>query len=130
MLLKSTAKYVAPMAECGIVHKKWEVERKKEARNAVNKPYKKKMKVSIEMELIANFLSCRKSNVRKPSWNEVIAPRKKKARTAKATLPKDTANEIVDVTIPLPTDTTTMIYTKPEVAIILAQIKKKQRSAV
>ena len=67
MLLKNAAKDVTPMAGCGIVHKKCEVEWKKEATNAVNKPYKKKMKVSIEMELIANFLSCRKSNVSKPS---------------------------------------------------------------
>ena len=63
MLFKNAAKDVAPMAGCGIVHKKCEVERKKAATNEVDKPYKKAMKVSIEVELITNFLRCRKSNV-------------------------------------------------------------------
>ena len=49
MLFKNAAKDVAPIAGYGIVHKKCKVERKKEAQNAVNKPYKKARKVSIEM---------------------------------------------------------------------------------
>lgn len=82
--------------------------------------------MSIDMEPIENFLRCRKFR------DEVIAPRKKKARTAKVTLPKATTNEIVDATIPLPTDTATMIYTKPEAVRILAQTQKKtkERSAM
>ncbi len=99
-----------------------------ELRSENNKSSKKSNKVSIDMELIAGYLKGTKQNARKSSPDDTNTPRAKKMRVAKVTPPKTSSADDVeeeDVSIPVPANTDTMIYTKPEAVRILAETKKK-----
>ena len=73
-LLRDAAISVAPMTGCGCFHKSREVERRKEAETEVLRGWKKSKKVTVPMELIANYLTS-------PKLLESISPRTKRVRT-------------------------------------------------
>ena len=123
VLLRNAAKDVAPMPGCDAHHKKCEVERIKVAKTEIKKPSKKARKVSIQMELIADFLKGMKPKSRKSPSDISSVPRVKRARMPAITPPNvNDDDEAEDVAIPLPANTTTMVYTKPEAVEILGQI--------
>ena len=128
-LLGNAAKSVAPMAGCRDVHMKWEVERKQSAQKEIIKWNKKAKKVTIEMKLIGKLLN---HNSPSSTADDLITLRKKKLRMATVTGNKNESDEVIGVTLPLPANTTTMVYSKPEVVRILGQAKKgmKQRAVM
>ena len=121
-LLKNAAKEVAPRAECYKYHLMCEGERKRAAREKVERRVNRNGR-TVEMELIAEFLNeGSMSNVQSNN-----TPRNKKQRTAKVTPPK---GDGVDVHIPLPANGHE--YTKPEAVRILSgtEFNSKERSAM
>ena len=74
-LILTAAKDVAPMPGCADYHRKCEVERKHAANTQINVPSKKARKVTIEMELIAEFLKSTEPHVRKATQNNSSTPR-------------------------------------------------------
>ena len=127
VLLKNTANDVAPLAKSVVYHKMKEVERKQAAMNKINKPNERSRNISLHMELIDEYLRGRESNntLKSKSVNVSITPRSKRARQMAAVTPPETTGEDY-ISIPLPKNTATLQYTKPEaVEIIAARTKKK-----
>ena len=103
-LLKIAAIDVAPLPGCGDYHKKSEVEKKKAAEKEVSMGVKKKKNVSVEMELIANFLKDKEQSDN--STRTTTPPPRKKIKRTTVTPPDD-------VNVPPPTNGRE--HTKPEV---------------
>jgi len=116
-LLKKAAIDVAPLPGCYDHHKKCEVEKKKTAEEEVSIGVKKKKNITVEMELIANFLKDKEQSDTSTTTT-TPPPRQKKSRAAKVTpqLEED------DISIPQPANG--MEYTKSEAALILVKTDK------
>ena len=124
VLLKNTANHVAPLAKSGEYHRMKEVDSKRVAMNEINKPNKKRRNVSLQMELIDEYLRGEEINTLKFKSDDVsITPTSKRSRMATVTPPETTGED--DISIPLPNNTSIIQYTKPEsVGIIAARTKK------
>lgn len=120
--LRRAAKDVAPTAGLGDVYKKKEVEWKVAAKKEVDKPYNKN--VSVEMELVAQFLREEKNNARTASAveNDNASTPAKRRKVVRTVTPQTRGVKVDDdVTLPLPKNGKE--YTKPEAAKILSQTK-------
>ena len=82
-LVRTAAVDVAPLPGCGEEHRKNEVDRKKAAKEAVGSGRKKANNVTVEMELISNFLEGAKKNARTSSsldGDSTPPPKKRKTK--------------------------------------------------
>lgn len=124
--IRNAASDSAPIAGCADYHKKCEGKRKKEAREELAK--KNSNWGIIEAILIPQYLtSTTIPNVRKtPPTSKLISPRMVRRRISRITPPtKAMENDDITIPPPLPSNGTTMQYTKQEAMQILSRTKFK-----